>query len=114
MSYEKVFQMPMQQLYNEYLQKVERKQRTQAELDEVMFWLTGHSHESFEQAKQTQTVAAFFEHAPDLNERRFLVTGVICGIRVENLTDPHIRNVRILDKLVDKLAKGKALSKILR
>ncbi|KQS45438.1 DUF2200 domain-containing protein [Exiguobacterium sp. Leaf196] len=114
MSYEKVFQMPMQQLYNVYLQKVERKQRTQEELDEVLFWLTGHSHSSLEQAKQTQTVAAFFEHAPDLNERRFLVTGVICGIRVENLTDPHIRNIRILDKLVDELAKGKALSKILR
>jgi len=114
MSYEKVFQMPMQQLYNVYLQKVERKQRTQEELDEVLFWLTGHSHASLEQAKLTQTVAAFFEHAPDLNERRFLVTGVICGIRVENLTDPHIRNVRILDKLVDELAKGKALSKILR
>ncbi|WP_290758666.1 MULTISPECIES: DUF2200 domain-containing protein [unclassified Exiguobacterium] len=114
MSYEKVFQMPMQQLYNVYLQKVERKQRTQAELDDVLFWLTGHSKPTLDQAIQTQTVAAFFEQAPELNERRFLVTGVICGIRVENLTDPHIRNIRILDKLVDELAKGKALSKILR
>ncbi|KOP29304.1 hypothetical protein ADM98_10490 [Exiguobacterium sp. BMC-KP] len=114
MSYEKVFQMPMQQLYNVYLQKVERKQRTQEELVEIMLWLTGHTQASFEQAKQAQTVAAFFEQAPDLNERRFLVTGVICGIRVENLTDPHIRNIRILDKLVDELAKGKVLSKILR
>lgn len=114
MSYEKVFQMPMLQLYQVYRQKVERKQRTQEELDDVLFWLTGHTPSTLEQAIQTQTVATFFEHAPDLNERRFLVTGVICGIRVEHLTDPLIRNIRILDKLVDELAKGKALAKALR
>lgn len=103
------------QVYPLYVQKVERKGRTKAELDQVIRWLTGYTAAGLKkQATSANDFRTFFSQAPKLNPRRHLVTGVICGVRIEELDDPVVQDVRRLDKLVDELAKGKAMEKILR
>ena len=102
-------------IYPMYVQKVEKKGRTRAELDEVTRWLTGYDEAGLEQQLASgNDLQAFFDQAPALNPDRDKITGVICGYRVEDIEDPITQKVRQLDKLVDELAKGKAMEKILR
>ena len=107
--------MSVARVYPLYVKKVEKKGRTKKEVDEVIKWLTGYSQKELgtELKKQTD-FETFFAKAPHMNPARRLVTGVICGIRVEDIKDPTIRAVRYLDKLVDELAKGRPMEKILR
>ncbi len=107
--------MAFARVYPLYLQKVERKNRTKAELDEIIFWLTGYNEQTLQ--KQIETNAnfeTFFTEAPHLNPNVSKIKGVICGYRVEEIEDTLVQKVRYLDKLVDELAKGKAMDKILR
>ena len=102
-------------VYPMYVQKVERKQRTKKELDEVIQWLTGYDRKGLQdQIKRKTDFATFFAEAPAMNPKRSLIAGVVCGVRVEDIKDPVTQNVRYLDKLVDELAKGKAMDKVLR
>lgn len=102
-------------VYPLYLKKVEKKGRTKAELDEVIFWLAGYNQNSLAKALEDQTdFESFFANAPKMNPARSLITGVICGVRVEEIKEPLMREIRYLDKLVDELAKGKPLEKICR
>lgn len=102
-------------VYPLYVEKVEKKGRTKAELDEVIRWLTGYSQQELEaQIERRTNFEEFFANAPHLNPARSAITGVICGVRIETIEDPLMREVRYLDKLVDELAKGKALEKVLR
>ena len=102
-------------VYPMYVEKVERKGRSRAELDEVISWLTGYSAQELERWKsQPGDFQAFFDAAPALNPNRDKITGVICGYRVEEITDPIAQKARQLDKLVDELAKGRPMEKILR
>ncbi len=98
-----------------YVAKAERKGRTRAEVDEVIRWLTGYSQAQLEALlADGPTFEAFFDQAPAMNPNRFLITGVICGYRVEEIEDPFMRELRHLDKLVDEVSKGKAMEKVLR
>ena len=102
-------------VYPMYVQKAERKGRTRAEVDQVIRWLTGYDDEGLErQIASGNDFQTFFDQAPALNPNREKVTGVICGYRVEDIEDPLTRKARQLDKLIDELAKGKAMEKILR
>ncbi len=102
-------------VYPHYVAKAERKGRTKAEVDEIIRWLTGFSQHDFERQLVDKTdFATFFANAPRLNPRRADIKGVICGVRIEEIADPLMREIRYLDKLVDELAKGKAMEKILR
>ncbi len=99
----------------QYVAKVERKGRTRTEVDEVIRWLTGYSQGQLEALLADKTdFETFFEKAPAMNPNRFLITGVICGYRVEEIEDPFMRELRHLDKLVDEVSKGKAMEKVLR
>jgi hypothetical protein len=98
-----------------YVTKVERKGRTRAEVDQVIRWLTGYSQDQVEALlADGTTFQDFFDRAPAMNPNRFLITGMICGHRVEAIEDPFLREIRHLDKLVDELSKGKAMEKVLR
>ena len=111
----KVFTMPFAKVYPMYVQKAERKNRTKAEVDQIICWLTGYDHVGLQRQIDLQTViATFFAQAPELNPNIALIKGVICGVRVEDIEDPLMRNIRYLDKLIDELAKGKSMDKILR
>ena len=102
-------------VYPHYVAKAERKGRSKAEVDEIIRWLTGYSQEQLETALASGTdFETFFAEAPALNPSRKLITGVICGVRVEDIEDPLMQEIRYLDKLVDELARGKAMEKILR
>ena len=102
-------------VYPHYVNKVERKGRTKEELDEVLFWLTGYNAKTLQQAIDKKIdFEAFFAQAPRLNPNVSLITGVICGYRVEEIEDKLIQKVRYMDKLVDELAKGRKMEKILR
>lgn len=102
-------------VYVHYLAKAEKKGRGKAEVDEVIRWLTGYSQAQLEALLAAGTTfEAFFAEAPAMNPNRFLITGVICGYRVEEIEDPFMRELRHLDKLVDEVAKGKAMEKVLR
>lgn len=115
MDYEKVFQMDFGKTYGLLLDKAARKGRTKAEVDEVICWLTGYSAAELEEARSTSvSYGDFFRNAPQLNPNRKLIKGVVCGVRVEEVTDPLMREIRYLDKLIDELAKGKPMDKILR
>lgn len=115
MSNERVYNMSIGRIYPLYVQKVEKKDRTQVELDEVLYWLTGYSQDQLEsQCKNQTSLKDFFDQAPKLNPNRKLITGVICGVRVEEIEDPLMQEIRYMDKVVDELAKGKAMQKILR
>lgn len=107
--------MPFAKLYPMLVAKAEKKGRTRAEVDEITCWLTGYSKENLNEfLKGGITYGDFFLQAPEPNPNRKLIKGVICGIRVENIEDPLMQEIRYLDKLVDELAKGKPLEKILR
>lgn len=102
-------------VYPLYVAKAEKKGRTKVEVDEIIRWLTGYSQEELEEHLQKQTdLENFFAKAPQMNPNRALIKGVICGVRVENIEEPLMREIRYLDKLIDELAKGKAMEKILR
>lgn len=111
----KVFAMKFAKVYPLLVAKAQRKGRTRQEVDEVTAWLTGYTPAELERLLQSDaTYGEFFENAPCLNENRRLITGSVCGVRVETIDDPLMQNIRYLDKLVDELAKGKAMDKILR
>lgn len=102
-------------VYPLYVQKAERKGRTKAEVDQIVRWLTGYDQMGLEkQIEQGNDFETFFDQAPALNPNSSLITGVVCGIRVEDIEDPLMKKVRYLDKLIDELAKGKSMEKILR
>ncbi len=102
-------------VYPHYVAKVESKGRTKAELDEVIRWLTGYTQKGLEKViDKKKTLQEFFDEAPKFNPNASLITGVVCGIRVENVEDPMMQKIRYMDKLVDELAKGKKMEKILR
>ena len=107
--------MKFSSVYPLYVAKAERKNRTRAEVDQVICWLTGYSMAALEQQiKKENNFEAFFAEAPGLHPNSSLITGVVCGVRVEDIQDPLVQKVRFLDKLIDELAKGKALEKVLR
>jgi hypothetical protein len=111
---ERIFSMPVASIYPLYLAKVEKKGRTQDELDTVMRWLTGFDEAELERHLAAGTTFADFFAAARLNPNAGLITGVICGVRVQEIEDPLMQQIRYLDKLVDELAKGRALEKVLR
>lgn len=112
---ERIKRMPFGSIYPLYVQKVERKGRTAAELDEVLTWLTGYETDGLQRACADGVgLETFFDQAPAYNPASSLITGVICGYRVEEIEDPLMRRLREMDKVVDELAKGKAIEKILR
>ena len=111
----RIFTTPFASVYPFYVAKAEKKGRTKAEVDEIIRWLTGYSQREFgKRLKDKTDFETFFAEAPQLNPSRALIEGVICGIRVEEIEEPTMREIRYLDKLVDELAKGKAMAKILR
>lgn len=111
----RIYTMSVASVYPLYIEKAEKKGRTKAEVDEIFHWLTGHSQKSLEREFEKKTTFEdFFAEAPRLNPSRKLITGVVCGIRVENIEDPLMQEIRYLDKLIDELARGKAMAKILR
>jgi hypothetical protein len=112
---QRVYRMSVASVYPLYIAKAQKKGRTKAEVDEVTRWLTGYGQKELEaQLKKQTDFETFFAEAPKLNPSRKLITGVICGVRVEDIEDPTMQAVRYLDKLVDELAKGRPLEKILR
>ena len=107
--------MKFSKVYPMYVQKAERKNRTREEVDEIIRWLTGYDQEGLEQQIEAgNDFKTFFGEAPRMHPNTSLVKGVVCGIRVEDIEDPLVKNVRYMDKLIDELAKGKAMEKILR
>jgi hypothetical protein len=111
----RIFTMSFARVYPLYIAKAEKKGRKKSEVDAVICWLTGYSQQQLERQLKTQAdFETFFKEAPKLNPARTLIKGVICGIRVEDIQDPIMRDIRYLDKLVDELAKGKSIEKILR
>ena len=115
MSGHPVFSMSFAKIYPLLVQKAERKGRTQAEVDEVVFWLTGYDAEGLKsQLDKNVDLATFYAEAPRMHPNRDLIKGVVCGVRVETIEDPLMKQIRQLDKLVDELAKGKPVEKILR
>ncbi len=111
----RIFTMPFARVYPLYVQKAERKGRTKDEVDEIITWLTGYSRAQLVRVVGEETdIESFFAQAPKLNPKAKLITGVVCGIRVEDIADPLMQKVRYLDKLIDELAKGKAMASILR
>jgi hypothetical protein len=112
---ERVFKMIFASVYPYYVAKAEKKGRKKSEVDAVICWLTGYSQRELEgQLKKQTDIETFFREAPKLNPSRTLIKGVICGVRVEDIQEPTMREIRYLDKLIDELAKGKAMEKILR
>ena len=115
MNNERVFAMSFASVYPHYVAKAEKKGRTVEELHEVIRWLTGYTKAGLaKQIEKRTSFRDFFEKAPKFNPNSSLITGTICGIRVENIEDPLMQKIRYLDKLVDELAKGKKMEKILR
>jgi hypothetical protein len=111
----RVYSMVFAKVYPMYIAKAERKGRTKEEVDEVIRWLTGYTQSKLQaKIKKEVSVEAFFAEAPKLNPLRELITGLICGVRVEEIKDPIMREVRYLDKLIDELAKGRSMEKVLR
>ena len=112
---EKLFKMAFASVYPLYIQKLERKGRTKLELDTIICWLTGYDDsEITSQIEKSVDLATFFSDAPQINPNVSKIKGVICGVRVEEIEDPLMQKIRWLDKLVDELAKGKAMEKVLR
>lgn len=115
MTNERVYKISVASVYPFYVQKAEKKGRTKGEVDEIICWLTGYSQKELDAQLENQTdFETFFADAPRLNPSRSLITGVICGIRVEEIKEPLMQEIRYMDKLIDELAKGKAMEKILR
>ncbi|WP_276134531.1 DUF2200 domain-containing protein [Polluticoccus soli] len=112
---QRVYRMPFASVYPLYIKKVERKGRTKEEVDEIIFWLTGYNQQTLQQQIDRKTdFETFFAEAPQINPNASKITGVICGYRVEDIEDELIQKVRYMDKLIDELAKGKKMDKILR
>ena len=110
-----IYTISFASVYPLYITKAERKGRTKIEVDEIIRWLTGYNQEELEtQLKKQIDFETFFAEAPRLNPSRTLITGVICGVRVEDIKEPTMQKIRYLDKLIDELAKGKPMEKILR
>ena len=115
MRQDKVFAIKFSTLYPLYVKKAKSKKRSKEEVDQVICWLTGYSQEGLQQQIGSENdVATFFAQAPEINPNASLIKGVVCGIRVEYIEHPLMQKIRFLDKLIDELAKGKALEKILR
>lgn len=115
MSKHNIYSMSFAKVYPHYVAKAEKKGRTKAEVDKIIRWLTGYSQEELAGQLEKQTdFETFFEEAPQLNPSRALIKGVICGVRVEDIEEPIMQEIRYLDKLIDELAKGKVMEKILR
>ncbi|EAC2132689.1 hypothetical protein DYZ55_02613 [Listeria monocytogenes] len=111
----RIYTMSFASVYPLYIQKAEKKDRTKEEVDEIIFWLTGYDQDSLQQViDQAIDFETFFAEAPKMNPNASLITGVICGYRVEEIEDKLMQQIRYLDKLVDELAKGKKMEKILR
>jgi len=111
----RIYKTSVASVYPHYVAKAERKGRTRAEVDEIIRWLTGYSKEELEAQLEKQVdFESFFEQAPQLNPSRALIRGVVCGVRIEDIEEPTMREIRYLDKLIDDLAKGKAMERILR
>lgn len=112
---QRIYKMIFASVYPLYVSKVERKGRTKKEVNEVICWLTGYSQKELDaQLKKRTDIETFFADAPQMNPSRTLIKGVICGVRVEEIKDPTMQAIRYLDKLIDELAKGKVMEKILR
>jgi hypothetical protein len=115
MTKHRIYTTSFASVYPHYVTKAERKGRTKEEVDEIIRWLTGFTQKGFEKELEKNTdFETFFSKAPKMNPSRKLITGTVCGIRVENVEEPLMQEIRYLDKLVDELAKGKAMDKILR
>ncbi|HET6594366.1 MAG TPA: DUF2200 domain-containing protein [Anaerolineales bacterium] len=111
----RIFGMKFANVYPLYVEKAERKNRTKEEVDQVICWLTGYSQAGLQQQiQQGNSFETFFAQAPAIHPNRSLIKGVVCGVRVEEIEDPLMQKIRYLDKLVDELAKGKAMEKVLR
>lgn len=111
----RIFSISVASVYPHYVTKAERKNRTKAEVDEIIRWLTGYSQVEIETVLGNETdFKTFFANAPRMNPDRSLITGVICGVRVEEIKIPTMKEIRYLDKLIDELARGKSMEKILR
>ncbi len=111
----RIYKTAFASVYPHYILKAEKKGRTKAEVDEIIFWLTGYNKQSLQQLLENRTdFETFFSNAPRLNPNVVKITGLICGYRVEEIEDKLMQKIRYLDKLVDELAKGKAMDKILR
>ena len=111
----RIYSMSFASVYPLYIKKAEKKGRTKEEVDEIIFWLTGYDEHTLKQQIANEvTMEAFFQQAPHMNPNKILIKGVICGYRVEEITEERMREIRYLDKLIDELARGKAMEKILR
>ncbi len=111
----RIYTISFASVYPHYVAKAEKKGRTRAEVDEIISWLTGYGQKALEAELEKRTdFETFFANAPNLNPSRSLIKGVVCGVRVEEVEDPLMREVRYLDKLIDELAKGRPMEKILR
>ena len=111
----RVYRTAFASIYPHYVAKAEKKGRSKAEVDQIICWLTGYSQEQLESILADKTdFQTFFDNAPAMHPARRLITGVICGVRVEDIEDPLMQEIRYLDKLIDELARGKAMEKILR
>jgi hypothetical protein len=115
MAKHRIYAVSFASVYPHYIAKAEKKGRTKAEVDQIICWLTGYGQKELAAQLSKQTdLETFFAEAPKLNSARALIKGVVCGVRVETIEDPLMREIRYLDKLIDELAKGKAMDKILR
>lgn len=115
MTRHRIYTMSFASVYPHYVTKAERKGHSQAEVDEIIAWLTGYSADQLRRVLDEEVdFETFFAEAPAMNPSRSLITGVICGIRVEEIEEPLMREIRCLDKLIDELARGKAMEKVLR
>src|SRR5262245_16179965 len=111
----RVYKISVAAVYPHYITKAEKKGRTKAEVDEVIRWLTGYTQKGLDALLKNRTdFQTFFDDAPKLNPSRALITGVVCGVRVEDIKEPTMREIRYLDKLIDELAKGRPMEKVLR
>jgi hypothetical protein len=112
---QRIFAIKFAKVYPLYIQKAERKNRTKEEVDQIICWLTGYDQAGLQrQIEQENDLEAFFAQAPEIHPNSALIKGVVCGVRVEEIEDPLMRKIRYLDKLIDELAKGKTMEKILR
>ncbi len=115
MTKHRIYTMSFASVYPHYVAKAEKKGRTKAEVDEIIRWLTGYDDKALAGVIENRTdFETFFTEAPEMNPARDLIKGVVCGVRVEEVEEPTMREIRYLDKLIDELAKGKAMEKILR
>ena len=115
MTKHRIYTMSFSRVYPEYINKAEKKGRMKTEVDAIICWLTGYSQEALEAQLEKQTdFETFFAEAPQMNPLRAMIKGVVCGVRVEDIEEPTMREIRYLDKLIDELAKGKTMEKILR